>query len=304
MVTDLSTLGLEPLLTGKVRELFAVGDDRLLMVASDRISAFDVVMAEPIPNKGRVLTAMTTFWSDELSDVAPGSLLSCDPAVIDEAVPGFAALDELHGRTSLVRRAEMLPLECIVRGYLAGQAFEEYSARGTIHSMPAPAGLRLADPLPTPMFTPSTKAELGTHDENISLDAAAGIVGTDRLEEAAEMCLALFAMASERAAVGGLILADTKFELGIVDGNLVLCDEVITPDSSRLWPADQVVPGETPPAFDKQPFRDWLTEQPWDRTPPPPPVPEAVVATTAARYQDAYERVTGRRLADWYGPTP
>ena len=304
MATDLSSLGLTPLLTGKVRELFAVGDDRLLMVASDRISAFDVVMAEPIPNKGRVLTAMTAFWSDELSDVAPGSLLSCDPAVIDEAVPGFAGLDELHGRTSLVRRAEMLPLECIVRGYLAGQAFEEYAQRGTVHQMPAPAGLRLADPLPTPIFTPSTKAELGTHDENISLDDAAAIVGAERLEEAAEMCLALFAMASERAAVGGLILADTKFELGIVDGKLVLCDEIITPDSSRLWPADEVVPGETPPAFDKQPFRDWLAAQPWDRTPPPPSVPAEVVATTAKRYQEAYERVTGRRLADWYGPTP
>jgi phosphoribosylaminoimidazole-succinocarboxamide synthase len=302
MTVDLTSLGLEPILIGKVRELYAVGDDQLLMVASDRISAFDVVMAEAIPDKGRVLTAMTDFWCSELSDVAPGSLISCDPAVIDEAVPGFADLESLHGRSMLVRRAEMLPIECIVRGYLAGQAWEEYAASGTIHQMAAPAGLQLAERLPAPMFAPSTKAESG-HDLNIDLDTAAGIIGADRLEEAASMCLGLYAAAAHRAAKAGLILADTKFELGLIDGALVLCDEVVTPDSSRLWPADAVVLGQTPPAFDKQPFRDWLSEQPWDRTPPPPPVPDKVVATTSMRYQAAYERVTGRRLADWYGPS-
>jgi phosphoribosylaminoimidazole-succinocarboxamide synthase len=297
---SLADLGLTSIHSGKVRELYALGEDRLLMVASDRISAFDVVMAEPIPDKGRVLTAMTAFWCEELGDAARGSLLSCDPAVIDEAVPGFAELADLHGRTMLVRRAEMLPLECIVRGYLAGQAWEEYRESGTIHHMAAPAGLELASRLSEPMFTPSTKAEEG-HDENIDLATAAGIVGEARLAEAASLCLGLFAAASARAAAAGLILADTKFELGVIDGRLVLCDEVVTPDSSRLWPADEVVVGETPPAFDKQPFRDWLSEQDWDRTPPAPTLPDTVVATTAARYQAAYERMTGRHLSDWYG---
>ena len=300
MSGTLADLGLSSIHSGKVRELYALGDDRLVMVASDRISAFDVVMAEPIPDKGRVLTAMTAFWCAELGDAARGSLLSCDPAVIDEAVPGFAGLTELHGRTMLVRRAEMLPLECIVRGYLAGQAWEEYRVAGTIHQMAAPEGLELASRLPTPMFTPSTKAEEG-HDENIDLATAAGIVGEARLAEAASLCLELFAAASARAAAAGLILADTKFELGIVDGRLVLCDEVVTPDSSRLWPADEVVVGQTPPAFDKQPFRDWLSGQDWDRTPPPPTLPDEVVATTSARYRAAYERMTGRLLSDWYG---
>ena len=299
-MASLTDLGLRPLRTGKVRELFDVDGTHLLMVASDRISAFDVVMAEPIPDKGRVLTAMTAFWNAELGGVAPQSLVSCDPAVIDEVVPGFAALTEHHGRTMLVRTAEMLPLECIVRGRLAGQAWEEYRASGTIHTMAAPAGLQLAEALPEPMFTPSTKAEEG-HDLNISLADAEAIVGPARLAEAMALCLGLFAAAAERCAQAGFILADTKFELGLVDGALVLCDEVVTPDSSRLWPADQVVLGETPPAFDKQPFRDWLAAQPWDRTPPPPAVPDEVVAVTSKRYREAYERVTGRSLSEWYG---
>jgi phosphoribosylaminoimidazole-succinocarboxamide synthase len=296
----LADLGLRPLRTGKVRELFDVDGTHLLMVASDRISAFDVVMAEPIPDKGRVLTAMTAFWDAQLGPVAPRSLVSCDPAVIDEMAPGFAALVEHHGRTMLVRTAEMLPLECIVRARLAGQAWEEYERSGTIHSMPAPAGLRLADALPEPMFTPSTKAEAG-HDLNISLTEAAGIIGAERLAQAQELCLGIFAMAEARCQDAGFVLADTKFELGLIDGELVLCDEIVTPDSSRLWPADEIVIGETPPAYDKQPFRDWLAAQPWDRTPPPPVVPADVVALTAKRYRDAYERVTGRSLDEWYG---
>lgn len=286
--------------SGKVRDLYAVGDDRLLIVASDRISAFDVVMAEPVPDKGRVLTAMTAFWFEELGDVAPGSLLSCDPTVIDDSVPGFNAATELHGRTMLVRRAEMLPLECIVRARLAGQAFQEYEAHGTIHTMPAPAGLVLAQALPELMFTPSTKAEEG-HDENINLATAAAIVGSARLEEAMALCLGLFAAAAMRAESAGFVLADTKFELGVLDGRLVLCDEVVTPDSSRLWPADQIVLGQTPPAYDKQPFRDWLASQPWDRTPPPPPVPADVIDITSTRYRHAYEAMTGKHLSDWYG---
>ena len=302
-MSDLSDLGLRRIHQGKVRELYEVDGEHLLMVASDRISAFDVVMDQSIPEKGRVLTAMTSFWNEELGGVAPQSLVSCDPVVIDHMAPGFLSQAWAHGRSSLVRRADMLPLECIVRGRLAGQAYEEYAAKGTIHSMSAPSGLRLADPFPEPMFTPSTKAEEG-HDLNISLSDAEEIVGERRLAEAMEMCLGLFKAASERCAAAGFVLADTKFELGLIDGRLFLCDEVVTPDSSRIWPIDGVVPGEVPPAFDKQPFRDWLASLAWDRTPPPPPVPDEIVAVTADRYRSAYERVCGRSLAEWYGPKP
>jgi phosphoribosylaminoimidazole-succinocarboxamide synthase len=287
--------------SGKVRDVYDAGADTLLMVASDRVSAFDVVFAERIPQKGRVLTAMTVFWCDEVADVVENALVTADPAVIAAAVEGIGALGDVAGRAMLVRRAEMIPLECIVRGYLAGQAAEEYGRSGTVHTMPMPPGLRLADRLPEPLFTPSTKAEVG-HDENIDLAAAASIVGTETAAEVRDVCLALYARAARRAAEAGFILADTKFELGRIDGRLVLCDEVVTPDSSRLWPADQVVPGSTPPAFDKQPLRDWASAQSWDRTPPPPPLPPEVIAATSSRYVAAYERVTGRSLADWYGP--
>ena len=300
VATGVNSLNLSPMYRGKVRDLYAVGEDHLLMVASDRLSAFDVVMAEPIPNKGRVLTALTNYWVHELGDGVPTSLVSCDPAVIDTYVPGFLGERDWHGRTMLVRRAEMLPIECIVRGRLAGSAYAEYSSTGTVHHMAVPAGMRLTDAFDQPMFTPSTKADEG-HDVNIDMDAAAEIVGVEVLRDTATLCVDLFARASQLLAKAGLILADTKFELGYVDGQLVLCDEVITPDSSRLWPADQVVAGEVPPAFDKQPFRDWLTEQGWDKTPPPPPVPEEIVSITAARYVAAYETVTGRSLRDWYG---
>lgn len=299
-MAGVSDLGLAHLYSGKVRDLYIVDDDHLLMVASDRMSAFDVVMAEPIPQKGRVLTGLTHYWVRELAGEVPSALVSCDPAQIDERVPGFAAHHEWHGRTMLVRRAEMVPLECIVRGRLAGQAYEEYVVSGTVHHMSAPAGLELTDPFPEPLFTPSTKAEAG-HDLNIDLDAAAAIVGAELLGRAQRLCLDLFARAAEKMARAGLILADTKFELGLVDGRLVVCDEVLTPDSSRIWPADEVRRGETPPSFDKQPFRDWLDRQSWDRTPPPPHVPDEIVAVTSARYVEAYERVSGQRLSDWYG---
>jgi phosphoribosylaminoimidazole-succinocarboxamide synthase len=289
---------LVPLHSGKVRDLFAVGED-LLLVASDRLSAFDVVMAEPIPDKGRVLTAMTHYWVREAVPV-PTALLTCDPTEIRELAPEVSDHPEWAGRMTLARRAQMVPLECIVRARLAGQAFEEYAQSGTIHSMAAPAGLRLADPLPEPIFTPSTKAAAG-HDVNISLDEAAALVGRETLEGAEALSLTLFARAAAALEAVGLVLADTKFELGFVEGRLVVCDEVVTPDSSRIWPAEGIVAGVTPPSFDKQPFRDWLSAQPWDRTPPPPRVPTAIVAETAARYVECYERVTGRSLDDWYG---
>ncbi len=286
--------------SGKVRELYDAGEGRLLMVASDRVSAFDVIMAEPIAEKGRVLTAMTSFWCEEMSDVVPGTQLSVEPEEIRAALGGVSVPAEWEGRAALVRRADMLPLECIVRGYLAGQAYEEYERSGTVHGTHLPPGLRMASRLDEPMFTPSTKAEQG-HDVNIDFAAAVDLVGDGAASRARDICLELYTRAAARAAAAGFVLADTKFELGWVDGVLCLCDEVCTPDSSRLWPADQVVAGTTPPAFDKQPLRDWLAAQPWDRRPPPPSLPAEVTSAMSARYVAAYERVTGRSLHDWYG---
>jgi phosphoribosylaminoimidazole-succinocarboxamide synthase len=299
-VAELSDLTLAHLYSGKVRDLYDVDDELMLMVASDRLSAFDVVMNETIPDKGRVLTGLTDYWLHEFADDVASALVSCDPREIDRAVVGFFDRPELHGRTMLVRKADMLPLECIVRGRLAGQAYDEYVSAGTVHHMPAPAGLQLTDPFPEPIFTPSTKAESG-HDLNINLADAAEIVGNERLDEAQTLCLDLFVRAAKKLEGVGLVLADTKFELGVVDGELVVCDEVLTPDSSRIWPADEVRPGEVPPAFDKQPFRDWLTEMQWDKKPPAPRVPDEIVRETSSRYVAAYERVTGHSLREWYG---
>jgi phosphoribosylaminoimidazole-succinocarboxamide synthase len=296
------TMELPRVHSGKVRELYDAGEGRLLMVASDRVSAFDVIMAEPITDKGRVLTAMTTFWCDEMADVVPGSQLTADPVAIADSL-GAELPTGWAGRAVLVRRAEMLHLECIVRGYLAGQAYEEYARSGTVHGTAMPAGLQLASKLDEPIFTPSTKAAEG-HDVNIDFAGAVDRVGADAALAAKQISLELYRRSAARCAEAGFVLADTKFELGYVDGVLSLCDEVCTPDSSRLWPADQVVPGETPPAFDKQPLRDWLAAQPWDRRPPPPPLPAEVTAAMSARYVAAYERVSGRSLDDWYGATP
>ena len=293
-------LGLRHLYSGKVRDLYEVDHELMLMVASDRLSAFDVVMDEPIPDKGRVLTGLTDYWVKEFASDVPSALVTCDPREIDKTVVGFFDRPDLHGRTMLVRRAEMVNLECVVRGRLAGQAYDEYVAEGTVHHMPAPSGMRLTDPFPEPIFTPSTKAESG-HDLNIDMAAAAEIIGPERLDEAKELSLDLFRRAAEKLHRVGLILADTKFELGIVDGRLSLCDEVLTPDSSRIWPANDVRSGETPPSFDKQPLRDWLKTLDWNRMPPPPPVPEEIVRETSTRYAAAYERVTGHSLLEWYG---
>ena len=296
------SIELPKVLSGKVRELYDAGEDRLLMVASDRVSAFDVIMAEPIANKGRVLTAMTAFWSGEMSDIVPATLLAADPDDIEADLGDARFPPEWAGRAVLVKRADMLPLECIVRGYLAGQAHQEYEKSGTVHGTAMPPGLKLADRLAEPIFTPSTKAEEG-HDINIDFAEAVNLVGAEAATAARDISLELYTRAAARAADVGFILADTKFELGYVDGVLSLCDEVCTPDSSRLWPADQVIPGHTPPAFDKQPLRDWLDAQGWDRTPPPPALPERVRGALSTRYVAAYERVTGLSLDDWYGAT-
>jgi len=300
-MTPPSDTSLTLLSSGKVRELYDAGQGRLLMVASDRISAFDVIMDEPIPDKGRVLTAMTAYWLEELSDLAPNHLISADAAEFPEgaaALPG--GLEVLAGRAMLVRRADMLDIECIVRGYLSGSAYKEYERTQTVHGMAMPAGLRHADRLPEPIFTPSTKAVLG-HDLNIGMAEAVDLVGREAAEAAAELCLAAYARAAARAEEQGIVICDTKFELGFIDGELSICDEVLTPDSSRFWPADDCAPGTNPPSFDKQPLRDWLEAQPWDKQPPPPSLPDEIVSATSTRYVDAYERVCGRFLGDWYG---
>jgi phosphoribosylaminoimidazole-succinocarboxamide synthase len=291
------TITLPHLASGKVRDIYDAGDDRLLMVTSDRLSAFDVVMAEPIPDKGRVLTAMSAFWFDHLADVVPGHLVSTDLA----DVPAGAQDPSIAGRVMLCRKAEMLPIECIVRGYITGSAWKEYRASGTMHGSPLPDGLKESDRLAEPVFTPSTKAEIGDHDENVSFDRAVELVGAELAEQARSVSLELYRRGSEWAAARGIIIADTKFEMGLIDGELVLADEVLTPDSSRFWPADEWVPGTTPPSFDKQPVRDYLDGLDWDKKPPPPALPQDVVDASAARYREAHERITGLSLSDWPG---
>jgi phosphoribosylaminoimidazole-succinocarboxamide synthase len=283
--------------SGKVRDVYDAGDGLLLMVTSDRISAFDVVMAEPIDDKGKVLTGVTVHWLEQVTDLVPGHLVSTDPA---DFPPGAEELGDLRARTMLVRRAEMLPVECIVRGYLAGSGWKEYTSTGAVCGIPLPSGLRQSDRLPEPIFTPSTKATDG-HDENITFEEAAELVGRDILEQARDISLAVYARAAEWSADRGIIVADTKFELGFVDGVLTLCDEVLTPDSSRFWDVETYEPGTSPPSFDKQPLRDWLEASGWDKKPPPPPLPAEIVHTTRDRYIAAYERVTGKPFAEWAG---
>ena len=292
------TVELPHLYKGKVRDLYDAGDDRLLLVASDRLSAFDVVMAEPIPDKGRVLTAMSAYWFDRFASVVPSHLITTDPAEFPDGARNVASL---AGRSMLCRRAEMLKIECIVRGYLSGSAWKEYRRSGTMNGMELPAGLLESAKLPEPVFTPSTKAAEGEHDENISFEQAAEIVGQELAERARDVSLRLYTEGSELAAQRGIIIADTKFELGLIDGELVVADEVLTPDSSRFWPAEGWEAGATPPAFDKQPLRDFLETLDWDKTPPPPALPADVVAATSDRYRQAYQRITGLDLADWPG---
>lgn len=293
-------LALKHLHRGKVRDLYALGEDRLVMVATDRLSAFDVVMAEPVPDKGRVLTAMSAHWFAALSDVVDNHLLSTDVADL----PVDARSPLLAGRLMITRRAEMLPVECIVRAHVAGSAWKEYSRYGTVHGMAVPAGLAEADRLPAPMFTPSTKAAVGDHDENISFDDAVGLLGGEMAERLRDVSLRVFGRAAAAAQAAGFILADTKFEFGTMvddDGEqrLLLCDEVLTPDSSRFWVATDWAPGSTPHGFDKQPVRDHLDGLDWDKSPPPPALPAEVIEATARRYREAYERICGADLDDW-----
>ncbi|SET85924.1 phosphoribosylaminoimidazolesuccinocarboxamide synthase [Geodermatophilus poikilotrophus] len=282
------SLALPLVARGKVREVYDAGEDRLLLVASDRISAYDHVLPTPIPDKGRVLTQLSVWWFDQLAPVLASSgathhLLSATD------VPA-----EVGGRAMLVRRLEMLPVECVARGYLSGSGTVEYQRTGSIRDVPLPAGLVEGSRLPEPVFTPSTKAEQGEHDEAIDFAAVVAAVGSERAEELRELTLALYRRGAEIASDAGIVLADTKFEFGLdPDGGLVLGDEVLTPDSSRFWPATLWSPGAAQPSYDKQYVRDWLTSSGWDRVSPPPELPADVVAATRERYVTAYERLTG-----------
>jgi phosphoribosylaminoimidazole-succinocarboxamide synthase len=275
---------------GKVRDIYEAGEERLLLVASDRISTYDVVHPTPIPDKGKVLTGLTAFWLDRTADICPNHLVSYTE------VP-----QEHRGRAMLVERLEMVPVECVVRGYITGSGWKDYLATGAVCGIELPEGLRESERLPEPIFTPATKAEIGDHDENVDFDRAAEIVG-DRplLEELRRLSIAIYERAAHHARERGIVLADTKFEFGRrADGTIVLGDEVLTPDSSRFWPADGYEPGRGQPSFDKQYVRDWASASGWDKSPPAPEIPEDVVAGTRARYLDAYERITGEPFDRW-----
>ena len=279
--------------SGKVRDLFEVGD-RLLLVASDRLSAFDVVLPTPIPDKGRVLTGVSRFWFDQTTDIIPNHLLGTDPAALPAGFTDDAGRRELQGRMMLCRRAEVLPVEVIVRGFVAGSGWKDYRRSGAICGIELPAGLRESDRLPAPIFTPSTKAEVG-HDENIGFDAMVELVGGPMAERVRDVALRLYERGSAVAEKAGILLADTKFELGTAldTGELILIDEILTPDSSRFWDASDYEPGRAQASFDKQFVRDWLETQPWDKTYPGPELPAEIVAGTRERYVAAFERITG-----------
>jgi phosphoribosylaminoimidazole-succinocarboxamide synthase len=287
-LTESTIPGLALLHRGKVRETYAVGEDRLLLVATDRLSAFDVVFEQPIPDKGRLLTALSAFWFRQLASLGPTHFLSTDP----EQLPPEARGPELAGRVTLARRAQRIDAECVVRGYLAGSGWAEYRASGGVGGHRLPEGLREADRLPEPIFTPSTKAEVG-HDQNITRGQLAEMVGHDLARELEERSLALYRAGAERAAEVGLILADTKFEFGWIDGAVALIDELLTPDSSRFWDVALYEPGASPPSFDKQYVRDFVAGSGWNREPPAPPLPDEVIDGTRDRYATAYERLTG-----------
>jgi phosphoribosylaminoimidazole-succinocarboxamide synthase len=284
--------GIPKLKSGKVREVFDLGDAYLL-VATDRISAFDCVMPNGIPRKGEVLTQISHFWFDQTADLVPNHRLAGTLDPLPPALTPHAA--QLAGRSMLVKKAQPLPIECVVRGYLAGSGWKEYQANRTVCGIPLPEGLLESSELPEPIFTPATKAETG-HDENIPFEEASRLVGQETAQRVRELSLAIYSQARRYAAERGIIIADTKFEFGHVDGNLILIDEALTPDSSRFWPADAYQPGRGQPSFDKQFVRDYLETLDWDKRPPAPALPPEIVAKTQAKYLDAYERLTGHPL--------
>jgi phosphoribosylaminoimidazole-succinocarboxamide synthase len=287
-VSDVAALN--HLSSGKVRDIYAVGEDRLLLVASDRISTYDVVHPTPIPDKGKLLTGLTAFWLERTGEVCPNHLISFTE------VP-----EEFRGRAMLVERLAMVPVECVVRGYITGSGWKDYQATGAVCGIELPEGLRESEQLPEPIFTPATKAEVGDHDENVDFDRASEIVGDrELLEELRRLSVKIYELGAAHARERGIILADTKFEFGRrPDGTIVLGDEVMTPDSSRFWPADGYEPGRGQPSFDKQYVRDWAAGSGWDKTPPAPALPDDVISRTRALYVDAYERVTGEPFTAW-----
>jgi phosphoribosylaminoimidazole-succinocarboxamide synthase len=276
--------------SGKVREMYDLAD-RILMVASDRISTYDVIHPTPVPDKGKVLTGLSVFWFELTEELVPNHMISATSEVPDE----------VRARGLVVKKLDMLPVECVVRGYLSGSGWKDYEATGAVCGIELPVGLRESEQLPTPIFTPATKAELGDHDENIDFEAAARAVGDRALaERLRDLSIAVYERAADHARACGIILADTKFEFGLdADGVLTLGDEVLTPDSSRFWPADGYEPGRPQPSFDKQYVRDWAAGTGWDKTPPAPALPDDVIAGTRARYIDAYERITGEPFRAW-----
>ncbi len=290
--TDLT--GLQLLNRGKVRDLYAV-DDALLIVTTDRISAFDVVLPSGIPDKGRVLTAISTFWFKRLADIVPHHLITTDVEAMPESVRAHA--DVVAGRSMYVRRCDPLPVECVARGYLAGSGLKEYDVSQTVCGLALPEGLVNSSRLPEAIFTPATKAEVGDHDENIDFARMCSIVGTETSERLRELTLSLYAHGRDFAETCGVILADTKFEFGLSDGELILIDEALTPDSSRYWEASAWEPGHSQSSFDKQPVRDWLDGIDWDKRPPAPPMPEEAIEATRARYREIHRRLTGEELS-------
>ncbi len=289
-----SNLGSIPLLSrGKVRDLYAIEND-LLLVASDRISAFDHVLGSGIPGKGKILTQISLFWFNLLSDIVPNHIITADVKKFPAALHPYA--EQLDGRSMLVKRAKMFPVECVARGYLAGSAWKEYRTHETVCGIPLPDGLRDGSRLPQPIFTPATKIPDGAHDENISFDATAAIVGADTAAELRRLTLAIYARAAAHAESCGLILADTKFEFGTIDGRIILADEVLTPDSSRFWDADLWKPGGAQPSYDKQFVRDYLEDIHWNKQAPAPSLPGDVVERTLEKYLEAYHRLTGTHL--------
>lgn len=285
--------GMTLLKRGKVRDVYEV-DNKLLIVASDRMSAFDVVMDDPIPDKGKILTAISLFWFEQLGDVVENHVLSADPSQYPE--PCHKYRDDLAGRSMLVRKADPLPVECIVRGYLSGSGWLDYQQTGSVCGVPLPKGLAESDKLPKPIFTPSTKAEKGIHDENISFDRAIEILGSETAALVRDLSLKIYQFGSDLAAQKGIIIADTKFEFGILDDRLILIDELLTPDSSRFWPMDTYKPGGPQASFDKQFLRDYLNSLDWPKKPPPPKLPPDIIKKTRDRYLEALERLTGSGL--------
>ncbi|NCT82531.1 MAG: phosphoribosylaminoimidazolesuccinocarboxamide synthase [Comamonadaceae bacterium] len=289
-LTSLPLLG-----RGKVRENYAVGEDRILMVASDRLSAFDVIMGEPIPGKGALLTKMALFWFDKLGGIVPNHLTGEDPLSV---VATAAEREQIRDRAMLVKRLKPLPIEAVVRGYLAGSGWAEYQKTQSVCGVALPPGLRNADKLPAPIFTPATKAEMGDHDENISFERAAEIIGADLAARVRDLSIQLYQRAADFALTKGIIIADTKFEFGLdADGTLTLMDEVLTPDSSRYWPVESYAPGSNPPSYDKQFVRDWLEQatvggKPWGKTAPAPALPAEVIDRTVQKYEEALQRLT------------